>query len=189
MAITQIYAADVSGADYSSVPTNAKSSGAKDNGGAVTRGGTVASGKLDNVDVSRYDAGVFGSTVLDNGVADKAVDAGIFANNTQVPIAPRITNMLGGVENDVLISGANVPSLTRSIHKLETLRSRRFTTAIRQNKYNRVTNTWEAGYPVVAVDSLAVDGAATPSRDVPGSVVYKLGNSVPVSANYKPKTS
>ena len=178
----------VNGSDYT-VPPNTKSSGSVNNRGVVARGGSVASGKLTNVGVSRYNTTVFASTVLDNSWADKAVTAGTFAYGDRDGVAMRSTASLGGVSNTALLSGANVPSLTRGIHKLETLRTRRFTTAIRANKYNRYTGQFEAGYPVVAVDSLATDTAATPSRAVPGQLTYKLGQPVPVSDNdYKAKT-
>ena len=174
----------VNGSNYT-VPPNVKSSGSRNNRGVVARGGSVASGKLTNVGVSRYNTAVFASTVLDNGSADKAVSAGTFAYGDRDGVAMRSTATLGGVSNTVLRSGANVPRLNRSIHKLEVLRTRRFTTAIRANKYNRSTGQFEAGFPVVAVDSLATDNAATPTRSVPGKLVFKLGQPVPVTKNYQ----
>lgn len=178
----------VDGNSYS-VPPNTTSSGAVNNRGTVAKGGSVASGKLTNVGVSRYNTDVFASTVIDNGSADKAVSGGTFAYGDRDGVAMRTTSTLAGVSNTALLSGSNVPSLTRSIHKLETLRTRRFTTAIRANKYNRVTGQFEAGFPVVAVDSLATDTAATPSRAVPGQLTYKLGQPNPVTNNdYKAKT-
>jgi hypothetical protein len=180
--------AKTSGSDYT-VPPNVKSSGSVNNRGTVARGGSVASGKLTNVGVSRYNATVFASTVLDNGFADKALSSGTFAYNDKNGVAMRTTSELAGVANTSLLSGANVPSLTRSIHKLETLRTRRFTTAIRANKYNRYTGTFDSGYPVVATDTLATDNAASPTRSAPGQLTYKLGGVVPVMNNdYKAKT-
>ena len=190
MAISQVLAVQASGgAAYNTVPPNAKGSGAGGNGGAVTRGGTVASGKLDNVAVSRYNAGVFGSTVLDNSWADEAVSAGTFAYNDPAgkPIAKRYSATIGGVSNTVLRSGALVPENIRSIHKLETLRTQRITTAIRANKYNRYTGDWDAGFPANAVDSLNSDNAATPTRSAPGELTYKSGALVPVNDDYKAK--
>jgi hypothetical protein len=178
----------VNGSDYS-VPPNTRSSGSVNNHGVVARGGSVASGKLTNVGVSRYNSTVFASTVLDNSWADKAVTAGTFAYNDKNGVGMRYTSELAGVANTALLSGADVPSLIRGINKLEVLRTRRFTTAIRANKFNRYTGQFEAGYPVVAVDSLATDVAATPSRAAPGQLTYKLGQPVPVTNNdYKPKT-
>ena len=174
----------VNGSAYS-VPPNTRSSGSVNNHGVVARGGSVASGKLTNVGVSRYNSTVFASTVIDNGWADKAVSAGVFAYGDRDGVAMRSTSTIGGLSNAVLLSGASVPSLMRSIHKLEVLRTRRFTTAIRANKYNRFTGQFEAGYPVVAVDSLASDSAATPTRGVPGQIVYKLGQPVPFTQNYQ----
>jgi len=174
----------VNGSSYT-VPPNVRSSGSQNNRGVVTRGGSVASGKLTNVGVSRYNTTVFASTVLDNDWADKAVSAGTFAYNDSNGVGMRYTTELAGVSNNALRSGADVPSLVEGIHRLRVLRTRRFTTAIRANKYNRFTGQFEAGYPVVAVDSLATDNAATPTRGVPGQIVYKLGQPVPVTKNYQ----
>jgi hypothetical protein len=180
--------ANKSGNNYE-VPPNVKSSGAVNNRGTVARGGSVASGKLTNVSVSRYNTGVFASTVLDNGFADKALSSGTFAYNDKNGVAIRATSDLAGVSNTSLLTGANVPGITRSIHKLETLRTRRFTTAIRANKYNRYTGTFDSGYPVVATDTLATDNAASPTRSAPGQLTYRTGAKVPVMNNdYKAKT-
>ena len=180
--------AKTSGSDYT-VPPNVKSSGSVNNRGTVARGGSVTSGKLTNVGVSRYNTTVFASTVLDNSWADKALSAGTFAFNDKNGVAMRATSDLAGVANTSLLSGANVPGITRSINKLEVLRTSRFTTAIRANKYNRYTGTFDAGYPVVAVDTLATDSAANPTRSAPGQLTYKLGGVVPVINNdYKAKT-
>lgn len=188
MAITSYAVKASDGSDYDSVAINAKGSGAGGNGGSVARGGSAASNLLDNVAVSRYDAGVFGSTVIDNSWADEAVDAGTFAYNNEKPVAKRITTELsGGVSNDILLSGAAVPSNVRSIHKLETLRTQRITTAIRANKYNRYTGDWDAGFPANAVDVLAADHAATPTRSVPGELTYKTAAPLAVNDDYKAK--
>lgn len=178
----------VNGSSYD-VPPNVKSSGAVNNRGTVAKGGSVASGKLTNVGVSRYNTGVFASTVIDNGSADKALSSGTFAYNDANGVAMRTTSELAGVANSALKSGADVPSLVRSINKLEVLRTRKTTTALRANKYNRSTGAWDAGYPATSVDTLSTDNAATPTRAVPGQLTYKLGQPVPVSNNdYKAKT-
>lgn len=167
------------------LPPNVRASGSRNNRGVVARGGSVASGKLTNVGVSRYNTTVFASTVLDNNWADKAVSGGTFAYGDRDGVGMRYTTRIAGVTNNVLRSGADVPSLNRGIHKLEVLRTRKFTTAIRANKYNRFTGQFESGYPTVTVDTLATDSAATPTRAVPGVLVYKLGQPVPVTNNYK----
>jgi len=188
MSITSYAVKASDGSDYDSVAINAKGSGAGGNGGSVARGGSVASNLLDNVAVSRYDAGVFGSTVLDNSWADEALSAGTFAYNNASPIAKRITDTLAGsVSNDTLLSGAAVPANVRSIHKLETLTTQRITTAIRANKYNRYTGAWDAGFPANAVDSLNTDDAANPTRSVPGELTYKTSAPLAVNDNYKAK--
>jgi hypothetical protein len=188
MSITSYAVKASDGSNYNSVAINAKGSGAGGNGGSVARGGSVASALLDNVAVSRYNAGVFGSTVLDNDSADKALSSGTFAYDNESPVAKRLTTELaGGVANTTLLSGAAVPANVRSIHKLETLRTQRITTAIRANKYNRYTGDWDAGFPANAVDSLSTDDAATPTRSVPGELTYKTSAPLAVNDDYKPK--
>lgn len=185
-------AVKVNGSAFSVAP-NARNSGTKENGGSITRSGTIASGKFTSVVVSRYNSAVFGSTVIEasstvKDYATKSLSAGTFVYNNPKPIAMRYSTTISGTSNTVLQSGANKPGITRSIHKLETLRTRRFTTAIRANKYNRTTNTFDSGYPAIAVDSLGTDNAAAPSRSVPGQLVFKLGQPVPVTQNYSAKT-
>lgn len=188
MPITSYAVKASDGSSYNSVAINTKGSGAGGNGGSVARGGSVASNLLDNVEVSRYDAGVFGSTVVDNNWANKALSSGTFAYDNESPVGKRLTTELaGGVANDILLSGAAVPANVRSIHKLETLRTQRITTAIRANKYNRYTGDWDAGFPANAVDSLNSDNAATPSRSVPGELTYKTAAPLAVNDDYKAK--
>lgn len=188
MPLSNVIAIQVNGTEYDTVPTNVKGSGAGGNGGAGTKLGSGNS-VLDNVAVSRADTnGVFGSTVLDNDHADKALDAGVFAYNNEKPIAKRLTTSLATVSDDVLLSGATVPSLVRSIHKLETLRTTRTTSAIRANKFNRYTGQWESGYPVTATDSLNTDEAAVPTRNVPGSLTFTSSGANIQTSSYTEKT-
>ena len=159
-------------------------------GGVVKAGGNVEDPRFSSGNkVYDNEREVFGSMVVDNSWANPAINDGVFANKTQRPIAKKVTTVLGGVANTVLRSGAAQPELVQSINKLNVLRTRRFTTAIRENKYNRYTGEFDSGYPVVAVDSLASDDAASPTRSLPGQLVFKLGGKVPVTSNYKPKTN
>jgi hypothetical protein len=156
------------------------------NGGSVLNGGSTS--VLNSVDLGYSDVGVFGSSVIDGDNTDKALSSGTFSYSNQRPIAKRITEELaGGVSNTTLQSGAAQPGLVRSIHKLEVLRTRRLTTAIRAGDWNIYSGTW-ADDPTVAVDTLATDQAATPTREVPGELAYKTPAPVPVQDDYKAKT-
>ena len=170
----------------SAVTTNSTNN----NGGSMLANGTVSSNVVTSISTAFVHGNVFASTVLDNGHADEALDAGTFAYNNQRPVAKRTTSTISGVSNTVLRSGAGQPADIRSIHKVETVRTRRFCTAIRANKYNRFTNTFDGGFPVVATDDMdqATDVASNPTRDVPGHLTFKGGQPLPVSVNYKPKT-
>lgn len=156
-----------------------------DNGSVLNGGSTTV---LNSVDLGYSDVGVFGSSVVDGDDTDKALSAGTFSYSNQRPVAKRVTEELaGGVSNTTLQSGAAQPGLVRSIHKLEVVRTRRLTTAIRAGDWNIYSGTW-TNPVVVAVDTFDTDEAATPTRAVPGELVYKTGAPVPVQDNYKEKT-
>lgn len=186
-------AAKVNGVDYS-VPPNTKNSGSINNRGTVTRGGSVASGKLNNVSVSRFYTSIFNSTPIDNSWADEANAAGTFAYNNTRPIAQRYTTSISGVSNSILLSGADVPSLVRGIARSEKIRTRRTTTAIRAGYFNIYTGLFTTP-PTAAVDdwwsisgnttsATSTDVAATPTRAIPGRLVYKTGKLNPVVGSY-----
>lgn len=154
--------------------------------GSVLNGGSTA--VLNSVDLGYSDMGVFGSSVIEGVNTDKPLTAGTFAFNNQKPVAKRVTETLSGVANNVLQSGADQPGLIRSIHKLEVLRTRRATLAIRGGHFNMYTGKYDGGYPVVAVDSLNTDDAANPTRDFTGELQYMSGSTVPTQDEYKAKT-
>lgn len=169
----QVVAAKANGSLYDTVPVNARGSGAGGNGGSVAKAGD--SYLLDGVNVSRYNTGVFGSTVLDNDTADKAINSEAFAKNTQRPLGKVLTQTV-----------ANEPSLTRSIHKIEVYRTRKLTSAIREGKWDQYSGTFDVGYPLNVVDTVETDNAANPTRSNPGSIVYTSSSS-PTVDNYKAK--
>jgi hypothetical protein len=205
-----VYAAKVNGDDYDSVPMNVKGSGAGGNGGAAAK--ITSTSKLDGVATSRTNFDVFGSTIVDtndvNPIFDPAVYTDFkFPHNHVKPIGMRIkpgTAPNGeaiAIADYILESAANVPWQIQSIHYQtacamgcgQGVKTRRFTTAIRENHYNRFTGKWDAGYPVVETDFwLGIDGgsgdtAATVTRSVPGRLVFKTGKYVPVSQDYEAK--
>lgn len=159
----------------------------------VNNGGTMiahgSSTALESTSPAPEKVGVFGSTVIDGTDTDKALSAGTFSFNNQDPLTKRVTTSLAGVANTALKTTGSVPGNVRSIHKLETLRTRRLTAAIRANAWNQYAGTWEAGYPVVDTDTLESDVAANPSRSIPGKLNFMFGNPVPEGTNYKAKTN
>lgn len=166
-------------------------SSTNNNGGSVLNGGSTA--ELTSLDLGYSNVGVFGSSVVDGTDTDKALSAGTFSYNNQSPVAKRLTDTISGVSNSYLQSGAAVPGNIRSIHKLEVLRTRKLTTAIRAGDWNIYTGKW-ATEPSVVVDTLATDDAANPSRDVPGELTYVAGTTThtvlePTNDDYKKKTN
>lgn len=107
-----------------------------------------------------------------------------YDNNS--PIAIRYTTTLAGSPNTFLRSGASDSSDT-TIHRIESIQTRRFTTAIRNGTYNVYTNTFST--PVSgSLDSFGTDDASRPTLAVPGELTYKTGAKVPVNDEYAKKT-
>jgi hypothetical protein len=185
--------------------TAATATSTKNKGGAVVKAGT--STMLDNVSSSRTNVGVFASTVIPSGstvvdYATSALTSGTFAYNNQKPVAKRYTIQIAGTSNTFLQSGAARPELVRSIQKLETLRTRRLTTAIRAGYWNIYSGTFSTS-PTNAVDnwygvsgsgiSTSTDYAAAPTQAAPGQIVYMSRGKNPVYGNdansaYKPRS-
>lgn len=195
MAISQVVAMKVNGTLYNTLPPNVKGSGAGGNGGSAAK--ITNTSKLDGVAVSRYDAGVFGSTVVDTNNIEKSLGSGTLAYNNEKPIATRLSTKLNGTEDaPLLLSACSAANLVESIHFIkvctmgcsEGVRTRQLTSAIRQGKFNRYTGEFEVGYPVVQADMFAQDIAARPSREYPGRLSYKSTALVPTNVDYKPKT-
>ncbi len=162
------------------------STSTKNKGGAIVKAGAVNANLATSVSVSSPDVGVFGSTVVQdtvttNDYAAKSVSGNTFAKNTTRPLGEKLSDPLKS-------GGTPAGSVTRSIHKLETLRTRRLTTAIRAGQWNIFTGQFSPA-PTVAVDTLATDSAATPTRTAPGDLVYKTGKPNPVVDAYKAKTA
>lgn len=166
--------AKINGTLYS-VPPNVVGSGAGGNGGSVAKAND--SSLLDGVEVSRYDSGVFASTVIDGDNTDKVVVSEDFAKDTQRPLGKVVSQTV-----------ANQPEYIRSIHKGEVYRTRKLTTAIREGKWNQFTGEFDPTYPENVVDNFEPDSAASPSRTLPGTLVYKSSAPDPVSDIYKEKT-
>jgi hypothetical protein len=198
MSLTQVVAASSQGVLYDTVPVN-KSTDVKFSGGSASKVSTT--NLLTGVSTDRKDFGVFGSTVLDNNSSDPALSAGVFAYNNQSPIAKRITTSLSTVANDVLQSGAIVPSLIQSIHYTKVcdpscndgVRTRKTTSAIRNNKYDIFSGKFDTGFPEVVVDNFigsdgsSGDTAAKPTRKSTGKLVFMSNAKVPVSSSYDDK--
>lgn len=159
-----------------------------DNNGGTVKSNGLVSGTFQASQITQEPTGIFGSTVVDNNDADKALSTGVFSYNNQNPVAKRMTTALSSVPNTVLQSGASQPSLVRSIHKLEVLRTRQATTAIREGRFDIYSGRYDSGYPLVVVDSLATDNAANPTRTNPGLLNYKSSSPSIVSDNYSKKT-
>lgn len=184
MSLTRVVAANASGVNYSTVPTNNAASGAKDVGGSATK--ISSTSQLDGVSVTRYNAGVFGSTVLDNAVANKALSSGTFAYNNNEPLARRVTTYLSGVYNKVLSNAANSGYAT-AIHDNVVSYTAKIRTALEAGKFNEVTGEWEAGYPQNSVDNFGTDNAASVSRSNQDSLTYLVNGKVPTTSNYEPR--
>ena len=169
--------------------TSVTATSTKNNGGASTGGGTsTANSKLDVIRTTRTQPAFGGSVVVDGAYTDEAISASVISYNNSQPIGMRVSSTVSGQANTILRSGALVPSQTRSIHKRESFKVSRIATAIRANYFNRYTGLWTTS-PTSTTDSPGADHAAAPTRAVPGELVYKLGQPVPIMADYSAKTT
>lgn len=76
---------------------------AVNDGGTIKAGGDITDPRVASADkVYSGEREVVGSVVVDGVNTDKGVSAGVFANNSQSPIAKKVTVTLGGVNNTVL---------------------------------------------------------------------------------------
>jgi hypothetical protein len=143
--------------------------------------------------------GVFASTPLDDSSADKALTAGTFKYENQRGVMQRATSSLAGVSKDFLTHAADDTDNADSIHSIGSITTVRLATAIRAGYWNPTTGAFSSG-PTAATDNFydiadgdtsdaADDNAASASRTRPGEFTYKLGQQLPVSADYPAKTS
>lgn len=173
------------GVNYSVQP-NLNGSGSRSNGGSATRVGTSV--LLNTVSVSKDTTGVFGSTVIDDAYADKAVSGGVFAHNHVKPITAKVTTEIAGLSSSVLLTNANNPAQLRSINKRESYRSPGTATAIRAGYYNLYTGSFSPA-PTSVTETPGTDNAANPTRSAPGELVFRTGAKLPVrNYDYKAKT-
>lgn len=175
-----------------------------DNNGGTVRANGGASGTFATTPTNRQPTTVFGSTPVDNADADKAVDEGDFAYDNQRPTSKKVTSVIaGGVSAQFMLSGAGDPTNIQSIHKIESVTTRKLTTAIRDNRWNQYSGKFDPGYPQVQkdiffsirdgiipmVEGEIIDDAANPSRQVPGELTYMQGSPNPLNKDYLEKTA
>lgn len=154
------------------------------NGGTAVNVGTSA--LLDTRSPARGTTSVFASTPYDGDDADKVNSGATFAYSSRTPIAPRVSSTLAGLSNDALLGAAGVPSQIRGIHSINSIRTRRLTTAIRAGYWDGYNGTFSVD-PTVAVDTFADDNAASVSRSAPGELAYRDGSDQPIQADYPAK--
>lgn len=116
---------------------------------------------------------------VDNIDADKALSSGLFAYNSSIPVAKKLSTMLSAVSNNVLLSGAAQPGQRRKVHKLEGVTTSLVTTAIREGYYNVVTGEFASPYPSGSVDSFGTDDAVDQNE-----LQYMYGSLTPAMASY-----
>jgi hypothetical protein len=180
--------AQVNGSALTSTPYGTFSQ-ARNNNGMIRANGTVLSNVVDSTSTVDASVGVVGSVVVDGDSADKAVSGGTFAHNHVKPISALVTSELAGLSNNAIKSPGNDGDVIRSINKFETNEDSLFTTAVRANKYNRVTGAWDNGYPSGVTIAFSGDNAASPTASVPGELTYMTGAKTPLNDDYAKKTN
>jgi hypothetical protein len=171
------------------------------NGGVMkANGGDVEGATLSTTATVSPFVGVFASTVVSGVNAVPSIAGGEFPHNHTFPISFLMTEELAGQSNTSLQNPDDRNDLVRNPAPLEVLRTRRFTTAVRENKWNQYTGEFASGYPVTEVDlwwdisaatgvSGVPDTAATPSSIVPGYLTYQYGGVQPSGDTYEARTA
>jgi hypothetical protein len=162
---------------------------ARNNNGTIKANGTVTSNVVTSTSTVNTSVGVVGSVVINGDWTDPAVSSGVFAHNHVKPISSLVTTELAGLPNNTIKTPGNDGDTIRSINKFETNQDSLLTTAIRENKYNRVTGAWDSGYPSGVTIAFSGDNAATPTASVPGELTYMMGAKTPFNDEYAPKTN
>jgi hypothetical protein len=122
--------------------------------------------------------------IVNNNHIDPILEDGVFANNNFNPVGKKITNNLAGIENDYLLSGALRADLVTGINSIESRLTTQNTSAIRENKYDRLTNSFSEGFPVVSNDNFGSDFAARMTDSYRGTLFFNIGNPRPTYVNY-----
>jgi hypothetical protein len=161
----------------------------KNNSGSIISGGANPVRNLTKKNPKGYNVGVFASVVVQSDLVGnaKAVSAGTFSHNHVKPLSARVTTELAGVNNNALLRGADVPSLVRSIAKIESVTTNRTATAFRAG-FNLFTGRY-TGSVTTASDSFGSDVAASPTTSNPGRLAYMIGRKIPTLTSYKAKTA
>lgn len=119
----------------------------------------------------------------------KPVSAGVFnAQRAGQYIIPTVTTQIAGLANTTLLSGASDFG-RNSINRIKDIRI----TYLYQFQWAQLGNNLGSGVTITpsvkntANDTLGTDVAATPTRAVPGQLVFLETGKTPTTSNYKVK--
>lgn len=180
----------------SQIPVTATST-VNDRGVVRHAGNAASSGNLTNKTPGEV-VRDFTTRVIANTQVSKALTAGTLAYRAGHLIR-RVTASISGVANTVLRSGCSDYGDMRSIHKLEATRFSFLSGrswSVSADGDVRYTDTVGAGganggwwsISGNADGTSSTDDAATPTRAIPGELVYKSMKNAPVTADYTKKT-
>jgi len=139
---------------------NSENTKSKEDGGAILKGGLVNSNQnylnLRNV-IGNYatDNSPYSSSPVELDNLSKKAIVGTFAYNRSRPLTKGTTPVLNieHVQHDLKTPGTVDMSIDTNIHVTTKNTNRLDTTAIRQNKFSRITGKFDAGYPAISVDN------------------------------------
>jgi len=161
--------------------TTALGSGSTNNNGGTALGAGSTGTALSNLALGS--PLVNNSYVYDGTDTDEAYSAGAFAYNTSRPTAQGLPLSLGGVNSDVLLGAAGVPSLTQGVHRIEAITTTRVATAIRAGYWDVFAGAWSTA-PTTAVDTYhkSISGSDSIDYAVRSHKVTYLVGSVPTTS-------
>jgi hypothetical protein len=133
--------------------------------------------------IAAYNGTVVEGKIIDTTYNFNTMTAGQY-------VGQKITTLLAGKSNTSLKFGSNAGMLTRSINKVESVRTTKTLTALRAGSFNRYTGKWTAAVTVssdgaVTNSTITSDNAAAPSASAPGRITFKEGGKpAPTSTAY-----
>lgn len=152
----------------------------KNKGGASFKAGS--STNLQNVS-NKNNVNVHGSIVVDGTDTDKALSSGAFSYNNSKPLAQRLTKQIGSLPNNAISRGASNPPPFLGFNKIESIKTSRLATAIRDGNFNLYTGKYSS--ISLTIDSFGADTESTFNNSYVGGMVYQVGK-YPVSSVYNP---
>lgn len=183
---------------------NGVPSGVNNDKGTITNGGAVSDDKFSARAVG-YEGGPESITIV-SGVNGTIGLVSSYGFNTGTEIQMHATETVAGSAQPGILGGSsNSANDTHAINQSQVVSNRYIKTAIRSNKWNEVSGSFDVGFPHIAdtgafsladgvdessvLDVSGTDVSANPSPSAPGRLTFQDGSNTPVNTGYDTQNS